>query len=73
MHISFKRIGIKNSYAKGKIIRFNHVDKITEVFTSQSSTKKLIQTASAHVADGHIKSIQKLVPFREFSNWQLTL
>lgn len=35
MHISFKRIDIKNGYAQGKIIKFNHVDKLTEVYTNQ--------------------------------------
>jgi len=35
MHISFKRIDIKHGYAQGKIIKFNHVDKLTEVYTNK--------------------------------------
>ena len=35
MHISFKRIEIKNGFAQGKIIKFNHVDKLTEVYTDK--------------------------------------
>lgn len=33
--ISFKRIDIKEGYAQGRLIKFNHVDKLIEVYTDE--------------------------------------
>ncbi|MFT6909496.1 MAG: hypothetical protein ACJAS1_006215 [Oleiphilaceae bacterium] len=39
MHISFKKIDIKDGFAQGKLIKFDHVDSLVEVYTDQELYK----------------------------------